>query len=380
MGELEESLAIPREEVILASAQGGHRGGGDSRGDRGAHPAARRGSAAPLRALVFDSHYDPYKGVVAYVRVDNGTLHDHERMRFMATGASPTSSSSATSGPQPVPTRSLTVGRGRLRGHRASRTSERCQVGDTLTSADAPRRRAPARLQAGRCRSSSPASIRCAATSTRSCATRSRSSTSTTRASSTSPSRAWRSGFGFRCGFLGLLHMEIVQERLEREFGLELIASAPIGRIPGQAPASRPDELVVDNPAQMPTAGEIEGISEPWVSADVITPTDYIGPIMELATTRRGDFINMEYLDPKRVNLHFEMPLAELIIDFYDQLKSRSSGYAEPRLRVPGLSARRAGQARHHGQRRAGRRALPDRASGRCLSGRARRWSRSSRS
>jgi GTP-binding protein LepA len=121
--------------------------------------------------------------------------------------------------------------------------------------------------------------------------------------------------------------MEIVQERLEREFGLELIASAPsveyrVKRL------NRADELVVDNPARFPPAGEVETISEPWVSATVITPTDYIGPIMELATTRRGDFINMEYLDPKRVNLHFEMPLAELIIDFYDQLKSRSSGYA----------------------------------------------------
>jgi GTP-binding protein LepA len=134
-------------------------------------------------------------------------------------------------------------------------------------------------------------------------------------------------GFGYRCGFLGLLHMEIVQERLEREFGLELIASAPsveyrVKRL------HKAEEMVVDNPAQFPPAGEVEGISEPWVSATVITPTDYIGPIMELATTRRGDFINMEYLDPKRVNLHFEMPLAELIIDFYDQLKSRSSGYA----------------------------------------------------
>jgi len=134
-------------------------------------------------------------------------------------------------------------------------------------------------------------------------------------------------GFGYRCGFLGLLHMEIVQERLEREFGLQLIASAPsveyhVKRL------NRADELVVDNPAQFPPAGEVETISEPWVTATVITPTDYIGPIMELATTRRGDFIGMEYLDPKRVNLHFEMPLAELIIDFYDQLKSRSSGYA----------------------------------------------------
>ena len=134
-------------------------------------------------------------------------------------------------------------------------------------------------------------------------------------------------GFGFRCGFLGLLHMEITQERLEREFGLDLIASAPSVEYRVKV-LHRADEIVVDNPAQMPNAGEIESISEPWVAAQVITPTDYIGPLMELATSRRGEFQNMEYLDPSRVNLHFEMPLGDLIIDFYDQLKSRSSGYA----------------------------------------------------
>ena len=134
-------------------------------------------------------------------------------------------------------------------------------------------------------------------------------------------------GFGFRCGFLGLLHMEITQERLEREFALDLIASAPSVEYRVKV-LHRAGEVVVDNPAQMPDVGEIESISEPWVEAQVITPTDYIGALMELATTRRGEFQNMEYLDPQRVNLHFEMPLGELIIDFYDQLKSRSSGYA----------------------------------------------------
>ncbi len=134
-------------------------------------------------------------------------------------------------------------------------------------------------------------------------------------------------GFGFRCGFLGLLHMEIVQERLEREFDLDLLASAPSVEYRVRL-NHRADEVVVDNPAKMPDPGEIEAISEPWVAAQVITPTDYIGPIMELVTGRRGQFGTMEYLDPKRVNLHFELPLAELIIDFYDLLKSRTSGYA----------------------------------------------------
>ena len=134
-------------------------------------------------------------------------------------------------------------------------------------------------------------------------------------------------GFGFRCGFLGLLHMEIVQERLEREFDLDLIASAPSVEYRVKL-IHRDAEVVVDNPARMPPVGEIDTVSEPWVSTQVITPTEHIGALMELATGRRAEFVNMEYLDPNRVNLHFEMPLGELIIDFYDQLKSRSSGYA----------------------------------------------------
>ena len=128
-------------------------------------------------------------------------------------------------------------------------------------------------------------------------------------------------GFGFRLGFLGLLHMEIVQERLEREFDLDLIASAPsveyrVTLINNQG------DVMVDNPARLPPIAEIESIAEPWVRVDVVTPTSYIGPLMELATGRRGTFENMEYLDPERVLIHFELPLAEVIVDFYDQLKS----------------------------------------------------------
>jgi GTP-binding protein LepA len=134
-------------------------------------------------------------------------------------------------------------------------------------------------------------------------------------------------GFGFRCGFLGLLHMEIVQERLEREFDLDLIASAPsveyrVNLVRGGPP------LVVDNPALLPPAGEIASIEEPWVKLSVITPSTYIGSLMELSTQRRGTFLTMEYLDPQRVLLVFEIPLAELIVDYFDQLKSRSQGYA----------------------------------------------------
>jgi GTP-binding protein LepA len=134
-------------------------------------------------------------------------------------------------------------------------------------------------------------------------------------------------GFGFRCGFLGLLHMEIVQERLEREFGLDLIASAPSVEYHVVLTNGR-GTVEIDNPALLPNPTDIEEIHEPWVKLSVVTPSQYIGPLMELSTNRRGTFQNMEYLDPTRVVLHFEMPLAELIVDYFDQLKSRSQGYA----------------------------------------------------
>jgi GTP-binding protein LepA len=145
-------------------------------------------------------------------------------------------------------------------------------------------------------------------------------------------------GFGFRCGFLGLLHMEIVQERLEREFGQELIASAPsveyeVVLMHGQGTVS------VDNPSRMPNAGEIEEIREPWVKLGIVTPTTYIGTLMELAKNRRGTFLEMEYLDPLRVLINFELPLGEVIVDFYDQLKTRTQGYASMEFEEIGYRA-----------------------------------------
>ncbi|MGH2385737.1 MAG: translation elongation factor 4 [Candidatus Limnocylindria bacterium] len=325
MSELEETLAIPREEVLLVSAK---EGSGVSEVleaivDRVPPPGGE--AQAPLQALVFDSHYDQYKGVVAYVRVVRGSLPDHARIAFMATGAESEILELGYFRPQPVPTAKLVAGEV---GYVATglKSIREAQVGDTLTTADAgasepltgykeplPLVFAGIYPQRGdeypllrdaldRLHLNDAGFVY-------------------------EPESSAALGFGFRCGFLGLLHMEIVQERLEREFALDLIASAPSVEYHVKLEHAA-DELVIDNPAQMPGAGEIETIAEPWVTAQVITPTDYIGPLMELITTRRGDFSNMEYLDPRRVNLHVEMPLGELIIDFYDQLKSRSSGYA----------------------------------------------------
>ncbi len=325
MDELEETLAIPREEVLLASAK---EGTGiteilEAIVQRVSPPAAE--AKAPLRALVFDSHYDQYKGVVVYVRLAAGTLHDHERTRFMATEAESEVLELGYFRPQPVPTRRLVAGEV---GYVATglKSIRDAQVGDTLTSAadgatePLPGYHEPLPLVfAGiyPMRGDDYPELRDALDKLH----------LNDAGFVYEPESSAALGFGFRCGFLGLLHMEIVQERLEREFDLDLIASAPSVEYRVKL-HHREEELVVDNPAQMPGPGDIEQISEPWVSAQVITPTDYIGPLMELATGRRGEFQNMEYLDPKRVNLHFEMPLGELIIDFYDQLKSRSSGYA----------------------------------------------------
>ncbi len=325
MTELEETLAIPREEVLLASAKEGIGVAEILEAIVRRVPPPAADASAPLRALVFDSHYDQYKGVVAYVRLASGTLHDHDRIRFMATDAESEILELGYFRPQPVPTRRLVAGEV---GYVATglKSIREAQVGDTLTSAEHPAREPLPGYQeplplvfAGiyPLRGDDYPELRDALD----------------RLHLNDAGFVYEAessaalGFGFRCGFLGLLHMEIVQERLEREFDLDLIASAPSVeyRVKLQ---HRDEEIVIDNPAQMPNVGEIEQISEPWVSAQVITPTEYIGPLMELATGRRGDFQNMEYLDPNRVNLHFEMPLGELIIDFYDQLKSRSSGYA----------------------------------------------------
>jgi GTP-binding protein LepA len=134
-------------------------------------------------------------------------------------------------------------------------------------------------------------------------------------------------GFGFRCGFLGLLHMEIVQERLEREFNLQLIASAPSCKYQVHLSNGK-GELLINNPAQLPSPNHIDEIREPWVNASIVTPSHYIGTIMDLSTDKRGIFDGMEYLDEKRVVMSFQIPLAELIVDYFDQLKSRTQGYA----------------------------------------------------
>jgi GTP-binding protein LepA len=325
MDELENVLAIPREEVLLVSAKEGTGVPAVLEAIVARVPPPKGDPEAPLQGLIFDSHYDPYKGVVAYVRLVNGRLHRHESVRLFGSEAESEILELGVFRPQQVPVAELSAGEV---GYVSTglKSVRDCQVGDTMTTAARP---APQPLPGykpakplvfaglyplvgenyGELREAleklhlNDASI------------------------SFQPETSVALGFGFRCGFLGLLHMEIVQERLEREFALELIASAPSVEYRVTLTNER-GEVVVDNPARMPAAGDIEVIAEPWVRLKVVTPSQYIGALMELATDRRGAFEGLDYLDPERVLMTFEVPLAEVIVDFYDLLKSRSQGYA----------------------------------------------------
>ena len=358
MDELENVLAIPREEVILASAKDGTGVPEILEAIVARIPSPKGDPKAPLKGLIFDSHYDAYKGVIVYVRLAQGTIHHNESVRLMGSGVTAEPLELGVFRPQLVPVRQLVAGEV---GYVATglKSVRDAQVGDTLTSATRPADVPLPGYQPAK--SLVFAGIYPVSGEDYPLLREALEKLHLNDASFTyEPESSVALGFGFRCGFLGLLHMEIVQERLEREFSLDLIASAPsveyhVIRTLGRG------ELVVDNPALLPNPTDIEEIQEPWVKLSVVTPSTYIGPLMELSTNRRGDFIDMEYLDPTRVVLHFEMPLAELIVDYFDQLKSRSQGYASMDYEELGYRAANLVEGRHPRQRRAGRRAVAHR-------------------
>jgi GTP-binding protein LepA len=325
MNELEETLAIPREEVILASAKEGKGIPEILEALVKRIPAPSGPLDAPLKALVFDSHYDTYKGVVNYIRVQEGRLKMGEAITMMGSGAQCVPVELGYFRPQHVPVQELQAGEV---GYIATglKSVRDARVGDTVTttlnSATVPLPGYqvalplvfaglyplsgddyPALREALEKLHLNDASFTFEAESSAAL------------------------GFGFRCGFLGLLHMEIVQERLEREFNLQLIASAPSCKYQVHLSNGK-GELLINNPAQLPSPNHIDEIREPWVNASIVTPSHYIGTIMDLSTDKRGIFDGMEYLDEKRVVMSFQIPLAELIVDYFDQLKSRTQGYA----------------------------------------------------
>ena len=325
MDELENILAIPREEVLLASAKEGTGVAEILEAIVQRVPPPKGDPHARLKGLIFDSHYDPYKGVIVYVRLAAGTLRAHDAIRLMASGAESEPLELGVFRPQLVPVPQLVAGEV---GYVATglKSVRDAQVGDTITHAAAPALEPlPGYHEA---KSLVFAGIYPISGEDYPLLRDALEKLHLNDASFTyEPESSVALGFGFRCGFLGLLHMEIVQERLEREFSLDLIASAP--SVEYEVVLTNGRGLTrIDNPSRLPNAGDIEEIREPWIRVSVISPSTYIGPLMELSTNRRGTFVDMEYVDPLRVMLRFEMPLAELIVDYYDQLKSRTQGYA----------------------------------------------------
>jgi GTP-binding protein LepA len=322
--EIERLLNVPNEQIIRASAKTGA-GVPEILEAIVAHiPAPRADSTLPLRALIFDSKYDAYKGVVAYVRVVDGELHKAEKLRLMSSGLEVDALEVGVFRPKMVAGESL--GAGQV-GYVATglKNVRDIQVGDTIT-----RSAQPADTALPGYRPAKPmvfAGFYPVETNDYPLLRDALDKLKLNDASLTyEPETSAALGFGFRCGFLGLLHMDIVQERLEREYDLNLIATAP--SVEYRVLKRDGSVITVDNPAEMPGGEEIEEIEEPWMHIQVFTPKEYIGPIMDLVVQRRGTFDKMEYLDEQRVMLTYFIPLSELIIDFYDQLKSRTRGYA----------------------------------------------------
>ncbi len=279
---------------------------------------------APLRALIFDSHYDPYKGVIAYVKVVDGVLRPGDRIRLMATGVVTEALEIGQFRPFMTPVNALAAGEV---GYVATglKVVRECEVGDTITHDEHPALHPLPGYRPVKpmvfasfypVNSDEYPELRDALERLR----------LNDAALVFEPESSEALGFGFRCGFLGLLHMEIIQERLEREYKLNLLATAP--SVQYEVVKRDGTTVLINKPSDMPPAGEIEEIREPWARVTILTPSHYIGNLMELATSRRGVLVEMDYLDPQRVRLVFDVPLAELIVDFYDQLKSRSQGYA----------------------------------------------------
>jgi GTP-binding protein LepA len=279
--------------------------------------------AAPLRALIFDSHYDAYKGVVAYVRVMDGTVRADEALRFMSTGRSIESIEIGVFRPGMQPVETLEAGEV---GYIATglKSVRESRVGDTITSAARPATEALAGYQPA-----NPMVFAGLYPINGEEYTLLRDALDRLKLNDASlvyePESSAALGFGFRTGFLGLLHMEIVRERLEREYKLDLLITAP--SVEYRIKKTDGSEFAVDSPSQLPSQTEIAVIEEPWVTVNVFVPPPYVGAIMELIQARRGALSEMNYLTEQRVMMRYDMPLSELIVDFYDELKSRTQGY-----------------------------------------------------
>jgi GTP-binding protein LepA len=322
--EIEKVLGIPAEETLQVSAKTGQ--GVPELLDAICEriPAPKGNRAAPLQGLIFDSYYDQYRGVVSAVRIFNGVLMSGEKLRFMQTGR--VHEIEEVGVRLPVPTEVQGLGPGEV-GYIIAGIKDVAEARSGETITDAAR---PAEKPLEGYLEPKPM-VFCGLypvegdefESLRDALEKLRLSDSSV---SYLPESSAALGFGFRCGFLGLLHMDIVRERLEREFNLSLIATAP--SVEYIARLTDGSEVRVHSPAEMPSPQKIEVVEEPFLQATMLLPTENTGTVMELCQARRGEMLRMEYLSPERVELVYKIPLAEVVMDFFDALKSRTKGYA----------------------------------------------------
>jgi GTP-binding protein LepA len=334
--EIERVLGIPASEILRISAKTGE--GVPELLDAIVEriPAPTGDADASLQALIFDSYYDTYRGVVSAVRVFNGTLVSGSRLSYLQAGATHDAEEIGVRTPEPLPVASL--GPGEV-GYLIAGIKEvgEARVGETVTTPGRPGQPLPGY------RDPKPM-VFCGLypvvgdeyADLREALERLRLNDSSF---TYEPETSGALGFGFRCGFLGLLHMEIIRERLEREYDLSLVATAP--NVEYHVRLVDGDAEIVDNPSAMPQTNRIEAVEEPYVTVTVLTPADYVGAVIELCQGRRGEQTRMEYLSEDRVELVYAMPLAEIVMDFFDQLKSRTRGYASLDYESAGYRAAR---------------------------------------
>ncbi|MBL6008123.1 elongation factor 4 [Bacillus halotolerans] len=322
--EVEDVIGLDTSEAVLASAKAGI--GIEEILEQIVEkvPAPTGDPEAPLKALIFDSLYDAYRGVVAYIRVVEGTVKPGQKIKMMATGKEFEVTEVGVFTPKATPTDELTVGDvGFLTA--AIKNVGDTRVGDTITSAANQAAEAlPGYRKLNPMVYCGLYPIDTAKYNDLREALEKLELNDSSLQYEAETSQAL--GFGFRCGFLGMLHMEIIQERIEREFKIDLITTAP--SVIYDVYMTDGEKVVVDNPSNMPDPQKIERIEEPYVKATMMVPNDYVGAVMELCQGKRGNFIDMQYLDANRVSIVYDMPLAEIVYEFFDQLKSSTKGYA----------------------------------------------------
>ncbi|EJQ14884.1 elongation factor 4 [Bacillus cereus] len=322
--EVEDVIGLDASEAVLASAKAGI--GIEEILEQIVEkvPAPTGDSEEPLQCMIFDSLYDPYRGVIAYIRVVNGTVKVGDKVRMMATGKEFEVTEVGVFTPKTTQRDELTVGDVGFLAASIKNVGD-TRVGDTITHAKRPaveplkgyRKLNPMvfcglyPIDSARYNDLRDALEKLELNDS---------------ALEFEPETSQALGFGFRCGFLGLLHMEIIQERIEREFKIDLITTAP--SVIYKVYLTNGEDVIVDNPSNMPDPQSIDRVEEPFVKAAIMVPNDYVGAVMEICQGKRGTFIDMQYLDETRVTLTYDIPLSEIVYDFFDQLKSNTKGYA----------------------------------------------------